>query len=250
LVNAKFDFSIFEMPAYFDRSWFHGATFNACFVEEQLEFDQAEMSRVNLLQAPLEKMHFTDCTWLKPKGINSIYDAYYGVGEFTTIKVGRNWPTSYRDGPASGKLEALFRTLKKKAREVHAEGLAGDWHYWEKEFQRLGCREKLSGIKLGNKSWWASLGMYLLLSIYKGICGYGETPGRALFVLLGLFLLPILGHYVLGIPQEPEAYIPLVKQTSSSLPGFWIEIGQGAYRIMLTLQAALLGLAIRNKMRR
>jgi hypothetical protein len=65
-----------------------------------------------------------------------------------------------------------------------------------------------------------------------------------------LFLIPALGYICLGIPQHPGLYIPLVKSSTVADPGFGFAFWQGLYRALMTLQAGLLALAIRNKIRR
>ena len=250
LKDANFSRTYFQKLALFRRTGLVGANFQDCSINDVIEFDQADITKVNLLQTLLDSFHFIDCIWPKYKSVNTVYDARkVGDKGYLTLD-GIEKPDALDETPAPGKLQDIFRKLKKKAKEEHDESLAGDWHYWEKYMQRRACWQGVENSKPWQRVWWSNLGMWMLLSVYNVICGYGERPGRAGLALLVLFAIPALGYMLFNIPQHPGLYIPLVKSSPVAESGFGFAFLQGLYRALMTLQAGLLALAIRNKMRR
>jgi hypothetical protein len=268
-INANFNACLFEMPAYFRRARFDKARFRDCIVKEHLEFDQADLSRVSLLDAPIDSLRFISCTWPQCRGINAVYDArrVEGRGYLPLDKLPNPHPIEKQHQP--GKLSDLFRALKKKAKEEHDEALAGDWHYHEKEMQRINHRYGLSKLKGRMGRWWGDLGMFLMLQIYKSTSGFGESPGLALAWLLILVLAPIL-PWLYGLtgfdlmpdfapiawwsnevfPGEPLRYLPLIKHSPDDTLSRGTKLWMGLWQALIYLQTAWAGLALRNKMRR
>ena len=276
ICHAQFSNTHFVMRAFFRRTKINGASFQDCYVYDSLEFDQTDMTRVLLFNSPLEKMHFVDCIWPKCDNINTVYDARKvdnrGYHVLENIKDADN----IDEVITIGKLQALFRTLKKKAKEEQDESLAGDWHFWEKDMQRQDCWEKICDEESSRKERWSSRGMWLLLSVYRFLCGYGERPGRAgLWLILSPFFpLLIYGLVWLGFNYWPANlslgwgilteihawwngawtdWTPLVKMAvlnPGADRGLFGDFVIGFYRVLVLGQAALFLLALRNKMRR
>jgi len=259
---ASFDQSHFKHHACFRRTTFDAGTFSDCIVDKHIEFERADISRLSLLRAPIESMRFIDCIWPESKGRKVVYDARKvdDKGYFKLSNVTDDSSFSDEDTPPEpGRLADLFRRLKKVARAEADEPLASDWHYAEKEMQRLDAKQ--------NKRSWFALGLWL----YKLVSGYGESPSRAGLWLVVLALLPWLAHECLDVimktlPRDPlpnvqtlawlNAAFSTPKEyisasinhdaTGCYLYTLWLRI----YQTLLLVQAGLFGLAVRNKMRR
>jgi hypothetical protein len=109
-------------------------------VKDDLTFDQSDLKGLSLLGTPIERCHFISCLWPKNDERNVLYDArmvesrgYFKISNFPSVE---HWENS-EEVPPPYYLEDLFRRLKKVARDEHDEMLASDWHYNEKEMQRL-----------------------------------------------------------------------------------------------------------------
>ncbi|WP_449246538.1 pentapeptide repeat-containing protein, partial [Desulfarculus baarsii] len=259
---AFFNQSHFKHHAYFRRTTFDAGTFSDCIVDKHIEFERADISRLSLLRAPIESMRFIDCIWPESNGRKVVYDSRFvqGQGYFPLFNVfGADRFSKLNKPPAPGRLADLFRRLKKVARAEADEPLASDWHYAEKEMQRLDAKQ--------NKRWPFALGLWL----YKLVSGYGESPSRAGLWLVVLALLPWLAHECLDVimkilPRDPlpnvqtlawlNAAFSTPKEyisasinhdaTGCYLYTLWLRI----YQTLLLVQAGLFGLAVRNKMRR
>lgn len=236
--------------------------FDDCIIDKHIEFERADISRLSLLRAPIESMRFIDCIWPESKGRKVVYDSrsVQGQGYFPLFNVfGADRFSELNKPPEPGRLADLFRRLKKVARDGADEPLASDWHYAEKEMQRLDAKQ--------NKRPWFALGLWL----YKLVSGYGESPSRAGLWLVVLALLPWLAHECLDVimktlPRDPlpnvqtlawlNAAFSTPKEyisasinhdaTGCYLYTLWLRI----YQTLLLVQAGLFGLAVRNKMRR
>ncbi|WP_419783871.1 pentapeptide repeat-containing protein [Maridesulfovibrio sp.] len=97
----------------------------------------------------------------------------------------------------------------------------------------------------------------IYLNFYKCISGYGEDPVRAGIILLGLVLLPFIIKFLVSLwttapmdwLKEAMWYMPLIKITLSDSQGYHYLL-KGLSVTLITLQAALFGFALRNKLRR
>lgn len=81
---GSFSDAHFSGTSKFLKSIFIDCDFDGCTTDGIIEFDQADLSGLSLLNAPLEKMRFIDCKWPKHKGRSIIYDARQvdGIGYF------------------------------------------------------------------------------------------------------------------------------------------------------------------------
>ena len=164
---------------------------------------------------------------------------------FCCLIINPSWePLIPRQTPANWPI--TFRRLKKIADLEKDQPLVSDWHYWEKEMQRLGRKQNRADFRPKLKTWWANLGKFILLQAYKSACGYGENPARAAIVLSLLILLPFVGLAILNAPAHPDFYIPLLASKSPEGLGLGFKVIHKAYQLVVTLQAGFFALAMRN----
>ena len=236
--SAEFSYTTFQKPAYFRQTEFQNASFSACFAGAHLEFERAQMCWVSLNRAPLESFRFIDCQWQKSHGRNTLFDACC----YLPLDNGKDLEEP-KERPGPGHLADQFRRLKKIAIEEKDHSLASDWHYHQKEMERLAAREN------GKRA------MRAVLEVYKYIAGYGEAPRNAIITLLVLLSLPLVLQYGLPLvgtklPGKALSYLPWVKASGADLKGTWVPLISGIYKLFITIQAGLFGLALRNKLRR
>ena len=270
---VDFKHSHFHQPAYFKRTNLGSAKFDSCLVDDQLEFDQVNLLRAEFNGAPLEKFRFIDCTWPEHKGRMVVYEArQVRKGKKTQGFVKLDKPEivgTHESKTEAKKLADIFRRLKKQANIENDQPLVSDWHYWEKEMQRIARKQRIADFNPRRKTWWIDLGMFLALQIYKTTSGYGESPGRALTWLTILVLAPLLPWLwsSLGLnlipgyeplvwwcnevfPGEPLRYLPLLKHSPDDALTRGTKLWMGLWQALIYLQTAWAGLALRNKMRR
>jgi uncharacterized protein YjbI with pentapeptide repeats len=226
LAGVSFKYVEFSMPCYFRGGDLGNAHFSVCFAHERLEFESARLEKVNFHQAPIESCRFIDCTWPAENARNVIYDGRHFF-PFSRCKE----PDKRKVKPSLGQLADTYRRLKKVALIEKDNALASDWHYNQKEMERINAFENKNRL------------MAAVLWIYKQIAGYGEAPWRAAMFLLVLLALPILAAH-------PEHYYPFVKTTGMESDLIFFKLFHGIYRLAITIQAGLFALALRNKLRR
>ncbi len=251
---ASFNASKFEKTAYFSDTRFAGGDFQNCHVGDRLEFDRADLRGLSLLGAPIESFRFISCRWPKNYTRNITFDArrvnkqgYFDIHNMDEVKP---WSEEEK-APEHILLEDLFRRLKKRAKSEEDEMMASDWHYNEKEMQLLRFAEPDKGLL-----WTGRISNFLLFQIltaYKMFSGYGEAPLRALLCLLIFTLLPLIAE----VPHSPEFfqggmlnYLPLVKEPPPNEISIFGRLWMITWQLIITIQAALFGFALRNKFRR
>ena len=271
--NGYFRGAHFVKKPIFFRSTFNAGNFNQCTADDMIEFDQANLARLSLLNAPLEKLRFIDCKWPKYDGRSVIYDSRIAkfkendqnkeaqndkkenqptqpscVGQFTISNIFQPEPFSDSNPPPDpSRLADVFRRLKKIAADARDEPLASDWHYAEKEMQRRAAKK--------NNFWF-----YLGLTAYKWDSGYGEAPARAAVCLAILLLIPWLASLLppdwgwasclASAFSDPKLCIPQTDMEPTKALGYWHYLGLKGYQVLVLVQAGLFGFAVRNKMRR
>lgn len=251
--DARFSFTKFEQRTVFRKIQFREGTFDCCLAGKTIIFDECDLSGLSLAGAPLEDFRFVSCKWPRSKGRNVIYDsrlAKYRKSEQDTPQQTGFFPLDKPADemleeplPAANYIEDLFRRLKTISQKEHDDLAASDWHYGEKEMQLKRLKEE--------SAWF----LYCVTWVYKHISGYGEEPLRAFVVLLGLVGLPIGAALAGGVgsdnplfPSGPLPYLPLFRIPADVevAPGLWMM----GWQILITVQVALLGFALRNKLRR
>ncbi|WP_419783319.1 pentapeptide repeat-containing protein [Maridesulfovibrio sp.] len=249
-----FDRTHFCAESDFTKSKFGGVSFRNCIFEEQAVFDRVDLRRTQLIGAPVEKIRFIACVWPIYKNKRIVFDSgvsFRGRGYFRIENIG---PIGLQPkGPPPEQLADLFRRLKKVAQQEQDQTLASDFHYGEKEMRRMKALELSSGD--GGKL--SEFGVYALLSIYKLCSGYGEAPFRALFALVFFIFLPfaVVCGFDFAIPVAGPFpnwihFIPLVKLPSLEKVSNISILLMITSQVVISLQAALAGFALRNRFRR
>ncbi len=266
--GADFHLAFFKEWAYFRKASFDKeTTFAGAISKESILLESVDLSNLKFAETNIESFKFTECTWPRKKnGRRAIADEIS--------------PIDSENGLSFTKLEERYRRLKKVARVNNDEMQASTWHYNEKEMLRKKMREENGpGIieKLGTKTCEllpcnieiAKTKFSKLIEIseqtrtpflrfintaYWIVSGYGEEPLRAgvwlLIFIFGAMLLAIFG------PDSTSSdfstrwmwYMPLIK-VNLKADGLHYLL-KGLSVTLITLQAALFGFALRNKLRR
>jgi hypothetical protein len=270
--KEKADFSeiSFEGEAIFiEKTFLKGADFIATGTKEHIVFDQVDLTRVSLLDCDLRNVDFINCTFPKLDGNTRVLYDELVVCNKVSIEKERGEESSGSESVVEEerdkikRVEILYRRLKQKYLDERDYGQASEWHLREKEMwkKRTGIREFLS---------------FIFLKLYSISSGYGENPGRALLFLLLMicattWLLSICGMSGIGA-QHGETQIKWPSNTSLDNTGYlFVSVFQylifqkdvflkpinlgGEFvkllsQILIPVQAALFGLAVRNRFRR
>ncbi|WP_028587310.1 hypothetical protein [Desulfocurvus vexinensis] len=159
--------------------------------------------------------------------------------------------------------------MKRKYKDEHNEYEASRWHVSEKEAQLKLLRRAEEYPRLWAMLWREPGAWFLfaMLWLYRQASGFGENPGRAGLVLLGLVVLPLLalgaaevvGHFVLwswdwgrvdAVVKDWLRFLPLTSTRGlESVPG-WRHALMVLWQLLVTVQAALFAFALRNRFRR
>lgn len=209
--------------------------------------DKAILDFNNILN--IANLHFENCQWPEEKG---------------RIKV------AVED--EAGQLQAtrdFYQRMKRKYKDEHNEYEASRWHVSEKEAQLKLLRRAEEYPRLRAMLWREPGAWFLfaMLWLYKQASGFGENPGRAGLVLLGLVMLPLLalgaaeviGHFVWwswdwgrvdAVVKDWLRFLPLTSARGlESVPG-WRHTLMVLWQLLVTVQAALFAFALRNRFRR
>ncbi len=135
--------------------------------------------------------------------------------------------------------------------------LASDWHFLEKEM----LKSKLKADCSSSRDWKARVNtcfMFGVMKIYRICSGYGESPGRALvsliFLMMLILFLPRLVNDIsiwdANYPKYFAWYLPLLKVEFDIPVSGWAYVIKYFVVTLVAAQTALLGFALRNKLRR
>lgn len=181
----------------------------------------------------------------------------------------------------------LYQAMKMRAAEGHDQPQVSHWHYREKLTQLksklmpdqdalgdLNSVEDDSRPTMSRVRSWASLFMRIpwplrrsLLFWYWSTSGFGERPRRAGWCLAFVVVLPLataaLGQIVgvwppgsfdgaalSGVITDWQRALPLVKVPAETAPAGWKLLWYNVSQLVITIQAALFGFAVRNRFRR
>ncbi len=159
----------------------------------------------------------------------------------------------------------IYQALKRNSFEQNDNQAASKWHYLEKHTLK----------KIYSKS--KKIFNLIILTIYNLLSGYGEKPGKALFVLV-VEIIMILAIYIyignrisenlnsdiiircifslsdgipfINFPIEYTLKQLLVRNTDLIKISHVYNVVAGIGKILISLQLALFSFAIRNKMKR
>jgi len=265
---ADFSRTHFFKYGVFKKVYFNGGSFDGCLVSNRLDFNGADLRSLSLVGSPIESIRFISCTWPESNGRIVVYDARRveakGYFELTCEREStESKPLDMKFvfvPPPAKDLEDLFRRLKKLAKNENDELQASDWHYNEREMQRIRfleskdlswkeCWFKCRTLQFlpwaARPRWGVDFFLYRMLSAYKEVSGYGEEPLRAFLWLSVLIILSVI------FPGEVLYYIPLSNE-SPDLEEYWtiLRLWMAFWQVLITIQAALFGFALRNKFRR
>ncbi len=270
--EADFTEIVFEGEAIFIRKTFlNGADFNATGTKDRISFDQVDLKKVSFLDCDLRKFEFINCIFPRVEGNRrALYDELF-VRKLVPIEKKKE----DEDDPAAGdtdaekkmdaleRVEILYRRLKQKYLDEHDYSQASEWHVREKEMLKR---------RLEIKNFFS----FFLLRLYKLSSDYGENPGRAFLVLMIMICAVVGFFFIFGMQKtgfKPEViqiscfhnfnlnevgqvFLSVLRFLSFQKDISLIPVGIGGEfvrllsQIFIPLQAALFGLAVRNKFRR
>lgn len=270
-----FDYLHFSKQSDFSNSYLGYASFRNCTFAIKPLFNGSNLERSRLLGSPIESFNLMACVWPTSKGRCITFDSRKVNNEGYFEIASDSLLPPHKAAPQIRHLEDLYRRLKKTAQDEKDDQRASDFHYAEKELQRLlalqiakkpesACDHNLSACNVHGRIHYAFEAA--ILWIYKLVSEYGEGPGRALLILLILALLPLMfigiGDTVSslnfeafrlaapGILNKWVYFSPMVKIPGPSEAGAGLRILLVFYHIAITLQAALFGFALRNRFKR
>jgi hypothetical protein len=176
--NAEFNKALFRNANFEGR-----AVFSYVDITGRLSFQNLRLLKPSFLGTDLEKCDFIACGWNERNGRYVLHDEEElrqeevdALKKSGLLKAAWKKCFSPLDEGRIRQVEAIYRTLKQKAKLKHNEFDYSHWHYSEKEMQR-----KRTGVR--NSFNWLTLNFYNIFS------GYGERPVRALLALILLFVL-------------------------------------------------------------
>jgi len=268
MAAADFRWAQFETEAYFNGARFSGdlrfvaASVNAmlfwsstfptdraqgrlsfafCKPKAYIRFVHADLSCFRTLETDLERFRFEACRWPVDRYGDYVVHEDNDEPSLNTLK----------------QLEFVYRTLKGLAQDGHDEIMASAWHFKEKSTQYRVLRAASKRNSRDNF-------LVVFLWLYNACSGYGERPGRALCVLASLlaalFVCLAGPSFVLhGLDCDSvvrlalswaQLAVLLPRPELDWLPPAWQIPALFLARVLVPLQAALFGFALRNKFRR
>jgi uncharacterized protein YjbI with pentapeptide repeats len=206
---------------------------------DALTFRIADLRKCSFLGTDMRKVEITGAIWPKFRGRTAVYDEIASI----PISQTRDWPH----------VERLYRELKQNYEDHRDYGRAGDFHYGEKEMQRLNPG--------------SPLGLKFILTLYWALSGYGERYLRPLCWVIALLVGCTILYLWLGVPpkgggaplpwaQWPSAAIYSAEVMTFLRPDFLTPVGVGGklvhflQSVMGPLILGLLGLAVRQRLKR
>ena len=227
---------------------------------DALAFVEANLDRCRFVDTDLRRVRLTGVTWAQlPWGLWAravTRDAVYDEKQ----------PERYALLPLA-KLEDLYRQVKRNYEDQRDFDRVGDFHFGEKEMRR---RNPATPFRLR-----------LLLTLYRGVSGYGEWWLRPLALFLALLVAGAGGYLYCGVWAKdltgPGGHLVALRDWPSSPGEVFAAVGQsllfslrvltllkpddlvpvGGSRLIQTVQSlcgpillGLAGLAIRQRLRR
>lgn len=184
---------------------------------EALAFRDADLSRWRFLGTDLRKAQFTSVEWprIPSKKVPRFVRARWPeIGTRTAVRddilateIGRT-----DDYPH---IEQLYRQLKQNYEDRRDHGRAGDFHYGEKEM-----------LRRNPKTGWP---LWLLLTLYCCLSGYGERYWRPLIAAGLLVALCTAAYLVFGLSPSASDAAPLNW-------GDWHKAARYSFQVMTLLK--------------
>lgn len=283
---AFFSYAIFCRETSFSLASFNHAIFYASAIEDSMDFNRIQVAppgiqfvKIDLyhlmfFNVDLKDLEFANSCW-PIANEEYLIPLNWGNGSFVSCLKkwlrGGFWDryrivSEKENEPKWHQICEFYQRMKRKNKEDHNEYEVSKWHISEKEAQ----------LKLLRQSGESKL-LCFALWLYKQVSGFGEGPRRAGMVLLILIGIAWLllgmgglsnGGYSIQGPAWPTwestrnfgtvfmvlfEYVMMLKDTSTGFkPQYgWIEgVMLVLTRLVIPLQAALFGFAVRNTFRR
>jgi hypothetical protein len=179
---------------------------------DTLSFREVDLSRCHFLDADLRKVQIVGVIWPR---IPTWFGTRFGIyDESVPLEADQNRPWS--------RIEHLYRQLKQNYEDQRDYERAGDFHYGEKEMRR----------KNPELSW----GLWLLLTLYWLVSGYGERFLQPLLWAAGLFVVSTVLYLSLGLegihPGNQKHILSLLQG------GDWLQAAHYSFRTMVFLSTS------------
>ncbi|WP_320175955.1 pentapeptide repeat-containing protein [Maridesulfovibrio sp.] len=283
--EANFNLALFKEWSYFRGSKFLGeTTFAGAISKETILLESINLSNLKFAETNIESFKFIDCNWGE-KRFAEIYDQKNQTGncnDTTLAEIYRRLKRIARESADEEQTshwhyrekEMTLKSLSDVSLYPIGNILATAVFFiplciFFLEMKPMsifsfGVATSLLGTAIGiaygdykkvtdfNKTF-----TKIYLKFYRFISGYGEEPIRAGVILFGIVILPFIIKFIASLfPGGPsdwlkEAmwYMPLIKINLNDSQGYHYLL-KGISVTLITIQAALFGFALRNKLRR
>ena len=233
---SSFKLVKFEGIAVFHKTKFkREALLNSLVIEKRVVFEEVDISLCSFLNTDIRKFDLIYCTYPKARGNDVLYDESL---------IDWNSAPEIRKGRII-RVQELYRKLKQKYQDEHNAPSASLWHINEKEMFR---HENTFRLEFP----------FSFTNLYRLLSGYGEVPERAMVWLLAFLFagFMILTFHNIALPnplgETTSMMIDYItfKKPDNMPTGFWGGFLKVWFRLVVPLQAALFGFALRNRFRR
>jgi uncharacterized protein YjbI with pentapeptide repeats len=254
-IKCTFDYSMFK-----GVKWRNSFAFSQCKIIRKLDIIDCKVYYHGFIYADVENINFINVTWEDDKSLGNYL---IQTNDCTLIQ-------RYRD---------FYQRMKAKYKAENNEYEASQWHIAEKEAQLKLL--KTTTTPLLRSIWTSCINMKLpsfhaiekrtifhALRIYKLLSGFGENPFQASLCLLFFLFLPFIcvglwefcsTGFSSSFDKEKVEFIfktgvrsiPFTKMPpGDSNYSWWNYLLMTFSQLLITFQAALFALAVRNKFRR
>ena len=175
----------------------------------QTEFRHAYLGRARFAGTDVRQVDFTGVIWADRKGRNAVWD-----------EVGPDLEGEKKDYAL---IHKLYLRLKQNYEEQRDPITAGDFHYGEIHMRPMLPRPTRAGVMgwLERNRVWRWLGRKVsFLTLYRWFSGYGESYGRALSWLVGMWALFALLFWVRRFGLQLDN-IPAGGEPVQAVRSFW-----------------------------
>lgn len=247
--------SVKERVDFRGRTFERDCSFQNLNIDGKIRFEGVNCRTISFLDTDLRRIDFVNCDWLKAGQRNILFDE-----QVVSDRLDERSSARY------SKVGSLYRKLKQKYKEEHDETEASNWHYGEKNMFRLSNKWRRFLPSVTTLYWMSS--------------GYGERPVRAGLALVAWLMLCSCAMLFSGISfadgYTENLYGITEKELSAGFPlkaigplllntvkyalfqkdaffqptNWWGELVKLSAQIVIPIQAALFGLALRNRFRR
>ena len=281
---ASFRHALFKEWTYFRNVKFLApTTFAGTISKETILIESVNLSNLSLLETNIESFQFTECTWPRGKdGHRTIRDELLrlelknGTSLTKLEEIFRRLKKVSRENNDEMQSSTWHykekEMLRKKLREENGSGMIENTYSKVCYYFPCGIddfQQKISKLVTLTENQRTPF-MRFLNTAYWLVSGYGEEPLRAgawlLLFIFGAMFATILGpHSVHDVTaaslvfQTPSIsgefikswlwYMPLMK-ISGLHPTGWNYLLKALFNVAISVQAALFGFALRNKLRR